>query len=289
MRVSLPAVYSINQKRLSNEIRCLSVPAMQIEAEVPRYSHGKHSGYLIRSQALGHEVAVLKKAATYPADLRWIVVADVGEGFAELDLRSAHWARHPDIHAEPINYGQAFRQTLTSWRDAFHYVPENPAERIVGLRPPQIGAIHAVHAHWAVSEGVATVVLPTGTGKTETMLSLLITAAASKLLVVVPTDVLRTQLSDKFVSLGILKHPDSAVLNKSALTPIICSLRHVPRTVEEVDQVFEVSHVIVTTSSILSKATFAEHLRESASTRAGPWPSWVGPLLVCLFSCLGHR
>ncbi|MBN7785280.1 DEAD/DEAH box helicase family protein [Ponticoccus gilvus] len=41
-----------------------------------------------------------------------------------------------------------------------------------GLRPPQVGAIHAALAHWSVSNNPATIVMPTGTGKTETMLAL---------------------------------------------------------------------------------------------------------------------
>ena len=38
------------------------------------------------------------------------------------------------------------------------------------LRPAQLGAIHSLLAYWSLTKDVATVVLPTGTGKTETML-----------------------------------------------------------------------------------------------------------------------
>jgi hypothetical protein len=40
-----------------------------------------------------------------------------------------------------------------------------------GLRPPQIGALHAIGAHWSIHKQPATVALPTGTGKAETMLA----------------------------------------------------------------------------------------------------------------------
>ena len=85
-----------------------------------------------------------------------------------------------------------FRLTA-SWRGAFSYVEEDQEHEIVGLRPPQIGAVHAVHSHWSVSDAPATIVMPTGTGKTETMLSVLVSAICSRVLVVVPTDPLRTQ------------------------------------------------------------------------------------------------
>jgi superfamily II DNA or RNA helicase len=40
-----------------------------------------------------------------------------------------------------------------------------------GLRPSQIGALHAVAAHWSVTNKPAFVVMPTSTGKTEVMLA----------------------------------------------------------------------------------------------------------------------
>ena len=92
--------------------------------------------------------------------------------------------------------------------------------------------------------------MPTGTGKTETMLSILVSVRCPKLLVIVPTDALRTQLADKFLTLGILKAPESTVLQASARTPIVCTLRHMPRTPAEVDAIFTCAQVIVTTSSI---------------------------------------
>jgi superfamily II DNA or RNA helicase len=46
--------------------------------------------------------------------------------------------------------------------------------------------------------------MPTGTGKPETMLSVLDSSPSRKVLVVVPTDALRTQLADKFLTLGVL-------------------------------------------------------------------------------------
>jgi len=141
---------------------------------------------------------------------------------------------------------------LNSWRNSFSYTLEEPENSIVGLRTPQIGAIHATLAHWAVSTETATIVMPTGTGKTETMLSVLIIKRCQRLLVIVPTDVLRTQISGKFLGLGILK--EISVASKDALFPIVGILRHIPKTVDEVDNFFMKCQVIVTTMKIVAES-----------------------------------
>ncbi|WP_455286487.1 DEAD/DEAH box helicase [Cupriavidus necator] len=120
----------------------------------------------------------------------------------------------------------------------------------IGLRKPQIGALHAIHAHWSTSAGVATVVMPTGTGKTETMLATLVTARCRRLLVLVPTEALRRQVAEKFVTLGILKHPDCVVLDSSVARPVVATLTRRPTTVAEVDEIFSRCNVIVTTSAL---------------------------------------
>ena len=65
---------------------------------------------------------------------------------------------------------------VSSWHNGFHYKQEmrNEMGEIVqfGLRPPQIGALHSILAHWSISRKPALVIMPTGTGKTETMLCL---------------------------------------------------------------------------------------------------------------------
>ncbi|MBA5839062.1 hypothetical protein F9879_19105, partial [Morganella morganii] len=49
------------------------------------------------------------------------------------------------------------------------------------------------------SNEAATIVMPTGTGKTETMLSLVVAGHFKKTLVIVPSDALRQQTKSKFV------------------------------------------------------------------------------------------
>ena len=150
----------------------------------------------------------------------------------------------------PVDFLEQINAVLSSWRDSFYYKVEEVESQIDGLRTPQIGAVHAVHAHWAVSTETATVVMPTGTGKTETMLSILVTKRCSRLLVVVPTDALRTQIAKKFLTLGVLKK--IGVVSDDALFPIVGMLRHIPKTVEEVDDFFTKCNVVVTTMKIVA-------------------------------------
>src|SRR5262249_22748730 len=82
----------------------------------------------------------------------------------------------------------------------FGYIEESRAEdgaiKLAGLRAPQIGAIHAALGHWDYSSEPSTIVLPTGTGKTDCMISLAVLREMNCALVVVPTDALRKQISE---------------------------------------------------------------------------------------------
>lgn len=161
---------------------------------------------------------------------------------------------HPakELHL-PINFQNEINDVLRSWQQAFTYKEEEAKYNIQGLRSPQLGAIHAVHAHWSISDETATVVMPTGTGKTETMLSVLVTKRCKRLVVIVPTDALRTQIFDKFLTLGVLKK--IGVISEEALFPIVGILRHIPKTLQEVEDFFSKCQVIITTMKIMAEST----------------------------------
>lgn len=171
----------------------------------------------------------------------------------------AHDNGEPQI---PIDYRVEIDATIKSWEQAFYYKQENAKSGIGGLREPQLGAVHSAHAHWAISNEAATIVMPTGVGKTETMLSVLITKSCSRLLVIVPTDVLRTQLSKKFLTLGILKK--IGVVSKDARCPIVGVLRHIPKTTQEVERIFSKCQVVVTTMKIVAESE--ENIQEKIAS-----------------------
>jgi len=99
--------------------------------------------------------------------------------------------------------------------------------------------------------------MPTGTGKTDTMIAILVSQRCAKVLIVVPTDALRTQIADKFLTLGVLKDPGSGVLSPQARFPIVATLHHIPPTAADVDELFTRAQVIVTTSSIAGQCAVA--------------------------------
>lgn len=149
-----------------------------------------------------------------------------------------------------------------------------------GLRSPQIGAIFGLLAHWKASEALATVVMPTGTGKTETMLALLVRERFSRLLVLVPTDALRSQLARKFESLGRLR--TMGVVPDDVANPVVGCFKHGFTTAEEARAFIEPCNVVVATAAILAaadkavKSVFAEmfsalFIDEAHHTGASTW------------------
>ena len=163
------------------------------------------------------------------------------------DLSEGEWISHPQILISRTTLPTQ-AQIIDSWNQPFSYQEENDAKGIKGLRSPQIGALHAIHSHWVVSDDPATVVMPTGTGKTETRLAAMVSKPCSKVLVIVPSDALRTQISNKFLSLGILK--ELGVVPDAFHYPIVGVLKTKPRTISELDQIFSISNVVVTTIHI---------------------------------------
>ena len=132
-------------------------------------------------------------------------------------VRGATW-----VHPASLQ-GRTPDQVLDSYRRAL--VLEEPAENDPGLRSPQLGALHAVLGYWTTKRSdPATVVMPTGTGKTETMLGLLIAARLSRLLVIVPSDALREQIAGKFDRLGVLQ--ELGIVAASALRPVVGRVGH---------------------------------------------------------------
>ena len=144
-------------------------------------------------------------------------------------------------------------EILASWDNTFQYKQEkrNIDGKIVqyGLRPPQIGALHSILAHWSISEKPALVVMPTGTGKTETMLCLQLANQCNKTLVIVPSDSLRTQISRKYIELGILKK--YGIISKQALYPKVSVLKKTIDTMEDAERILD-ANVIVSTPNVLS-------------------------------------
>ena len=257
--VTLPAVYRIDERDGKNVIQQLDQIAWKGEAEITRFELGRATGLQVQ-RADGHPpiFAITNTAqpiARMAFALRFQAGATVDLSGKTLDLTTARWLKHPDI--ELLNGLKAYVQNATatreSWKNAFHPKKEDIPRSVFGLRPPQLGAIYAVQAHWTVNQDVGTIVLPTGVGKTETMLSLLVAEQSERLLVVVPTDALRTQIVDKFLTLGLLKTLEFGVIDQTARYPVVGVLNERPTKLSEVSSFLQKCNVVVTTMALASQ------------------------------------
>lgn len=254
--IQLPAIFAINERSNKNSIQQLIEPKVLLEVVAEHYQKNRVKGHVLTStNGSKEQILAIYNQAKPPEEFNKVLrvkPCDLVENDNELvDLSSRKWIKHPkliEVLEVPINYKERLKEVLDSWQDAFSYKLEDEKQKIKGLRPPQEGAVHGAHAHWAVTDEPATIVMPTGIGKTETMLSILISKQCEKLLVVVPTDALRTQIADKFLTLGILK--EFEIVSNTGLYPIVGVLNHKPKNCDDVDTFFGKCHVIVTTMSI---------------------------------------
>ena len=144
-------------------------------------------------------------------------------------------------------------EVLDTYRGALR-LEEPGGDGEVGLRSPQLGAIHAVLGYWTTKRTEpATVVMPTGTGKTETMLGLLVTARPARLLVIVPSDALREQIAGKFDRLGVLQ--ELGIVAPGALRPVVGRVAHKFSEHSEAVAFVQACNVVVSTPAALHSST----------------------------------
>lgn len=147
----------------------------------------------------------------------------------------------------------------------FLFREENIANSIEGLRPPQIGGIFAALGFEKSDDNsAATLVMPTGTGKTETILSIVVAGHFKKTLVVVPSDPLREQTRDKFVQLGLLRQ--LGLVTEQVANPVVATIKHGVDNDDDLQKLLQ-SNVIVASASALSKFTndFLNKLTDACS------------------------
>jgi len=251
MKVILPQLLLINESPLKNPIVQVGQLAIEIEGNVTGFSDGRRHGHLIQSDY--GEVLVVAKGRKIPEGRDQVVIGNIDPSADFNDLSEASWFRHPLLTGSAGDRQEVLAEVLSSWRGRFHFVVQNAEADVVGLRPPQLGALHAILGHWASSDEPATVVMPTGVGKTDTMIASLVSIGCPRVLVLVPSDVLRSQLGSKFANLGVLRTRGSDLLDEEALFPVVCQLKHVPRTMEEVDETVGSAQVVITTSAVAAR------------------------------------
>ncbi len=256
--VYLPAQLALDGKMLGSPVRQLRRPEMLCRAEVQAYPRGRDRWLLIQED--GTTTLVVPRRLTLPTDVDEVLLVPHGNipsdkaALQELG-RKARWLRPIPSGLQsvtPAGHEDLCLRTRASWRNRFRLQEEMRENGEIverGLRPPQIGALHAALAHWAVTDDRATIVMPTGTGKTETMLALFVHRRLDRLLVVVPTSALREQTATKFETLGVLV--GAGVVGPSVAYPVIGTLEHRLATPEEVEHYFRCCNVVVTTMAVI--------------------------------------
>lgn len=229
-----PNVWASSREYDANPVRQLLVPASTFR----NAASAPGGGFQVQN-AFGTWAAL--PAANGTGASRLSLRLPLGTGADDRLTRGCGWIGPTD--AIPPS------EVLRSYLGALTFVEADGVD-LPGLRTPQLGAVHAVLGHWTTgSPSPATVVMPTGTGKTETMLALLVAGRPQKLLVLVPTDALRDQISSKFERLGILQ--DAEIVAPSAARPNVGQMLHGLRDISQATAFAQESNVIVATPAVL--------------------------------------
>jgi superfamily II DNA or RNA helicase len=161
-------------------------------------------------------------------------------------------ARFREVAACRVEGTRLKTEAHASWRNGVNYISELEAVGDYpvrpGLRSPQIGALHAIAAHWSLSNDPAIVVMPTGTGKTEVMLAVTVESRGDRILVIVPTDALRRQTADKFREYGLLRRLG---IISDVKNPVVGVLSGKPKAAE-FDSI-RTCNIVVTTMASISR------------------------------------
>ena len=252
LNIQIPHRWSINHRIGKHQVRQIMVAGHKYSGEVEVVQVGRSSSAL----KLQDGTYIVNHARHAPANESAYLIcrsslSNIPDGtlIVERDLR---WRTHDDsLEHTPASISTVRDEVLSQWTGQFQIRRES--ETTSGLRTPQVGALHALLAHWTVSQSAATVILPTGTGKTETMIAALVHERLSPLLVVVPSQNLRHQLTEKLLTLGVL--PAAGVVPIDIARPVVGTLAGRVNTVEEAQQILRSCNVIVSTVASFQMAS----------------------------------
>jgi superfamily II DNA or RNA helicase len=245
MTINLPKLEKIywDQSGSRNIVKQLIVPEKTIN-----YSFvSNHRGYSL-IEANGIQFCLVRSENNIQDEYDYVIRVNQSATEDKLNSNSIKflkWLKHP------LDKAYSNDEILNSWKDNFNFIEENIEDEINGLREPQIAALYSILSHLKVSDEIGTVVMPTGTGKTEVMLTTLVSKRISKLLIVVPSDALREQIFKKFYSLGLLKK--FGILSEDSLFPKVGLLKQNFQSLDDLKTFINNSNVVVTTMSILAR------------------------------------
>ena len=252
-KITLPALEHRERRsigEIGHVIRREEVRAVTASKPVPIST--KRTADLLTLDTGAKILVVPSKIAAPPAGADGILIKNATQ---------LKWQWHRDLEefrtlVAKSGWEGAKARITSSWKDAFRFRAEHATSTgtVSGLRPAQVGALHAIGAHWSLQRQPATVVMPTGTGKTEAMVAALVAYGAEPLLIGVPSRVLRDQTVAKFETLGLLRV--LGVLGDAARNPIVGRITSRPKTVADLTM-FKECNVIVSTMSSIGQGTAA--------------------------------
>ncbi len=152
------------------------------------------------------------------------------------------------INSEGGSYSK--NEIVTSWKESyFERVSREEGE--IGLRLPQFAALSAIRAHWAISNSPATIVMPTGTGKSETMFTTIISERIPATLIIVPSNLLRNQIFEGVRNFGIL--PNLDMISEKIIFPNTFLYKSKPKAGEEhkLIEIFREANIIISTPTMI--------------------------------------
>lgn len=257
-QVYLPPQFTIFDKLFDNPIRQLLAPEFFGQVEVYNKNPKEDFPFLIKHT--NRQLLIINKNAdsVYSGDVDGVLQISASSfPTIETEMRSkTKWLNPTSLKITDEDVSQKDKRCKSiqsSWNRRFVFQEEliNNSQIVEeGLRPPQIGALHATLAHWKITNEPATIVMPTGTGKTETMLALLVSQRLPRLMVVVPSVALREQIADKFITLGLLKR--FGVVGEDCLYPVVGVLEHRLKTADKVESFFQCCNVVVVNMAVIS-------------------------------------
>ncbi|MEZ4901768.1 MAG: DEAD/DEAH box helicase family protein [Spirosomataceae bacterium] len=242
MKITLPPLENIIYQKTGSQniVKHLIAPQKIITIKILEQSRF----YLIIDNDQ-EELCLSTKVEYIPEGVNYALLTNIlpnQQRFEEDRITIKGWIRHPRLK-EYLPH-----EINNSWKNDFAFKEEDGDEPC--LRQPQIAALHMILGHLKLPLEAATVVMPTGTGKTETMLATLLAHRCEKLLVTVPSDSLRNQIADKFITLGLLKQ--FGIIGNNSLYPAVGIIKNKFGNTEEITNFLEKCNVVITTMSWLT-------------------------------------
>lgn len=238
--LTTPAGFSRDVMIDKNKARQLLIPEQTVELAEDA------SDSVELEIAADRSVRVVRRKALAAPDEHALLVPATLDIAADGDLRvvrEVKWLSPPAPESPAA--------VLDSLEGAFQFLEDDSDGGKSGLRSPQLGALHSLLGYWTTDpKEPATVVMPTGTGKTETMLALFAYQRLERLLVIVPSDALRTQVGGKFESFGVLQ--EFGVVSPDASRPVVGQLRHSFSSVVAAEEFAEACNVVIATPNALN-------------------------------------